>query len=350
MNNNGSTVITKFSIKYHNWSVCWKYTCPGSTKYSNQIKRKSKTSPIKRYLTISDVLSFIPRMFLSIVMFLMKSSANILTNTMVFIANLWLTSLITFAVFIAYGVIFRTKNNIIPILPLGFPDLDTFCYPWRKRTPMLINGETHLVIHNFTEDIHQQIKLQFSNSILSVTFKLIRQLSFITTFVARKGKEAFLFSLDFVSMMIVLCLLYTLSAIKLFQDKRTPKFLITWTLPFTESHFSPIITIPPLLTNEQYQDILEAFTNLLILCCALIMFYISTQDESNCDMKHMANLSFLRFICKAITKSTSPMFIKNPPKPNSTHTLSIQEFQNRKREKRQQYYQTVLRNKRQKKR
>lgn len=350
MNNNGSILTTKFSIKYHNWSVCWKYTCPGSTKYSNQIKRKSKTSPTKRYLTISDVLSFIPRVCLSIMMFLVKSSAKILTKMMGFVANLWSTSFITFTIFVAYGVMFTTKNNIMPILPLGFPDLATFCYPWRRGTPMLINGETHLRIHNFTEDIRQQIKLQFSNSILSVTFKLIRQLSVITTTVIRKGRETFLFSLDFMSMMTVLCLLYTLSAIKLFRDKKTPKFLITWAHPFTESHSSPIITIPPLLTNEQYQDVLEALTNLLILCCALIMFYISTQDESNYDMKHMANLSLFHFMCKGIRKGTSPMFVKNQPKLNTKPILSIQEFQNRKREKKQQYYQTVLKNKRQKKR
>lgn len=347
MNNNGLTVTTKFSIKYHNWSVCWKYTCPGSTKYSNQIKRKSKTSPTKRYLTVPGVLSSILRASLSIMMFFMKTSAKILTNMMGFIANLWLTSLITFTIFIVYGVIFTTKNNIIPILPLGFPDLSTFCYPWRRMTPMLINGETHKIIHNFTKDIHQKIKLQFSNSILFITLKLIRQLSGITKFIIRKGREAFLFSLDSVSMMTVLYLLYTLSAIKLFRGKKTPKSLMTWALPFTESHYAPIITIPPLLTNEQYQDILEALTNLLIPCCAVIMFCIATQDESNHDTKHMASLSLLRFMCKAMTKGTSPMFVKNPPKPNLT---PIQEFQNRKREKKQQYYQTVLKNKKQKKR
>ena len=333
----------KTNMKYHNWSILWKYSAPGSTRYYKQIQRKSKKTALR---STNNLLNATVTWMIGSFMTLLRSFVQIIFKTMnnfVWIIFKYVNLFVVgFLLCMVYVMVFVIMKKVLPNIRITWIPYSVISdYPTTKGISSLFMVNEWHILHDVIQSYINGLETHTTKLIGFIFSNSSETITLITKRTITKCRQVLWYSFDFMFILAVLCLLYTVSVVRLFQRNKSTKSTMKWAVPFTDLHYSPLITIPPLLTKKQGQYVRDVSLTFLITCIAMVVLYISSLGDSGYDTQNRTVLSVLHYLCKGVRKGISPLFVKSQTQNSIISKMSIEEFTKAKQEKRRQSYQNA---------
>ena len=121
---------------------------------------------------------------------------------------------------------------------------------------------------------------------------------FVTTWnvLMETTKHTMWYFFDMMFIFSILSVIYVISAIRLMNKRKTTKFMMKWTETFMDLHYSPVITVPPLFTTEQYHNLLDLILYSFMAIGVAIICYIYTVIDKSSNTPHGTVTLSLAFI------------------------------------------------------